>query len=367
MKPASLALVLVAAVACSNKDKTSVATSNSPAGARDARPRGDAQLDRAGNVVLPAPAAVPVPPADRAPLPAGAPAATTTPALVALGELLFFERRLSADGTTRCASCHDPAHGFAGVDAHSQNALGKPAPRHTPTLYDLAWAKELAWDGRGGEPVKFVMGHLTAQLGLALDDSIRRVQESPTYRAMLERAGAIENPARMAGAALTAYALTRYSPDAPWDAHVRGDANAVGADAIAGEALFTGKARCSKCHVPPLYSDHDYHRLGLVASPDDGRGRVDDGKIGAFRTPTLRGAALRKRFFHDGSAASLEDAVDWHLAGGTGQGATPDQIDPELQAVTLTERERAQLLAFVRALSPASVTFTPPVLPEDLP
>jgi cytochrome c peroxidase len=360
-------LGLATGLAACGKDRAAVATGDSQAAARDARPRSDVLLDRDGDVVLPPPAPVPSVPPGRPPFPAMG-ASWPSAAPVALGELLFFERRLGADGTTRCASCHDPGHGYAGVDARSQNALGKPAPRHTPTLFDLGWAVELGWDGRGPDRITFVMGHVTAQLGVALDDSARRLLESPTYRAHLERAGGTRMPARVAGAALTAYALTRYSPEAPWDRHQRGDGSAVGADVIAGEALFTGKAQCARCHQPPLYSDHDYHRLGLIAEPDDGRGRDDEAAIGAFRTPTLRGAALRQRFFHDGSAASLEDAIDWHVAGGTGQGATADAIDPALVPVRLTEAERGELLAFVRALSPSPWSPpVPPALPEDLP
>jgi cytochrome c peroxidase len=370
---AAAAVVVAALAACSNKDRAGVATSDSTGAARDARPRSDALLDREGEVVLPPAAPVPTPPAGRPPLPPAVPStdpASTpgpTPAEVALGELLFFERRLAADGTTRCASCHDPAHGYAGVDPLSQNALGKTAARHTPTLLDLAWPGELGWDGRGADRVKFVMGHVTAQLGIALDDSARRLLESPVYRAHLRRAGSLASPARTAGAALTAYALTRYSPEAPWDQHERGVKGAVTAEAIAGRALFDGKAGCATCHEPPLYTDHRYHRLGLVATPDDGRGRIDETATGGFKTPTLRGAALRARFFHDGSAASLDDAIDWHLEGGTGQDAAADAIDPDLHPVALTAAERAALLAFVRSLSPAPATFTPPALPEDLP
>jgi len=118
---------------------------------------------------------------------------------------------------------------------------------------------------------------------------------------------------------------------------------------VAGYALFTGKARCGSCHPPPLYTDHDYHRLGLIASPDDGRGRVDPALAGAFKTPSLVGLARSAPYYHDGSAATLDAAIDWHLAGGRGQGADPSVIDPGLAPVTLTPAERAQLGAFVAA------------------
>ncbi len=329
---------------------------------------GPVALGKNGEVVLPPAPPVPVPPPGRPPLP---PPTETSPAPtpddVALGELLFFERRLGADGITRCAACHDPAHGYSGVDPRAKNALGKLNVRHTPSLYDLGWHTELGWDGRGGDRVKFVMGHATGQLGASFDDTARRLIESPTYLAHLRRAGSELRPGRTAGLALTAYALTRFGAESPWDRQERGVAGSVSPEAIAGYELFKGKAQCATCHTPPLYTDLAYHRLGLIASPDDGRGVVDSAAQGAFKTPTLRGSALHARFFHDGSAATLDDAIDWHLEGGTGQGADPSIIDPALPPITLTADERTALLAFVRALSPPPSTPTPPTLPEDLP
>jgi cytochrome c peroxidase len=130
----------------------------------------------------------------------------------------------------------------------------------------------------------------------------------------------------------------------------------VAADVKAGYQLFLGKAQCATCHPPPLYTDNGFHRLGLIALKDEGHGRVDPAAAGAFATPTLRGAANRSSFFHDGSATSLDAAIAWHLDGGTGQGADPGIVD--LKKIALSETERAQLGAFVRALS------SPPVLPK---
>jgi cytochrome c peroxidase len=358
------ATLLVATVAAcgSKRDRPTVLRDD---GGLATSPGRDSAARPGGPVTLAAPPPVPTPPPGRPPLPPGATAPTA--AEVALGELLFHERRLGADGTTRCASCHDPAHGFAGVEARSQNALGKPSLRHTPTLLDVAWHPELAWDGRAGDRIKFVMGHATGQLGASLDDTARPLLESPTYRAHVARTGDINTPGHTAGAALTAYAMTRFSPESPWDRQERGVPDAVSAQAIAGYAVFTGKAQCATCHPPPLYTDLGYHRLGLIASPDDGRGRVDPAANGQFKTPTVRGAALRARFFHDGSAASLEAAIDWHLAGGVGQGATAADVDPALPPIQLTADERAALLAFVRALSAPLPAGPPPTLPEDFP
>ena len=200
-------------------------------------------------------------------------------------------------------------------------AAGRPSLRRAPAVVNLAWARELGWDGRGGDLVSWLPNHAKSQLDQSLDDAAVRLAASSTYAAHLVRAAAGRGHGDTVLAALAAFVQTRFAGASPWDAHEAGSAGAVTDDVVAGYQLFVGKALCGSCHPPPLYTDHDFHRLGLIASPDDGRGRVDPAQAGAFKTPGLRGAAARARFFHDGSAASLDAAIDWHLAGGRGQGA----------------------------------------------
>jgi cytochrome c peroxidase len=294
-------------------------------------------------------------------VPAGLPAppeqAAVTPEAVALGELLFWDTRLSINNRMSCAWCHDPAHGFAGA-RQEPTAAGKPNLRRAPALVNLAWAKQYGWDGRYGSLAELLPAHVRGQLGDDLAAAVTRISDVPGYRAHFARVGGAPT-ADAALTALTAYVLTRYAGDAPWDRLER--APSVPPDMKAGYAVFTGKAQCSVCHPPPLYTDHQYHRLGLIKVADEGRGRVEPAKQGAFKTPTLRGATMRSAYFHDASIESLDAAIDWHLAGGTGHGADPSIVD--LKAITLTPQERAQLGAFVRALTDAMVPDQKPRLP----
>jgi cytochrome c peroxidase len=298
----------------------------------------------------------PLPPAPPLPdVPAGLPPAPVSPAItpeaVALGELLFWDTRLSSTNKTSCATCHEPEHGFAGA-ARRETAAGKPNLRRAPTLVNLAWQKELGWDGRYAQLTEHLAAHVRGQLGGDLAEAMVRISDVPGYRQHLARAGGAAGPADTALAALAAYVSTRYEGGAPWDRLER--AADVPAELKAGYLLFTSRAQCAVCHTPPLYTDLRYHRLGLIKSPDGGRGLVDPAQQGAFKTPTLRGAAAREGFFHDGSAATLDEAIDWHLAGGTGQGADRSIIDPAIKKIALTAAERAQLGAFVRALTDAT-------------
>ena len=278
---------------------------------------------------------------------------------VALGELLFSDPRLSSTGELACADCHVPAHGFSG-DALAKTAAGKANLRRAPALVNLAWHDGLGWDGRFGSFAELIGPHAQGQLGIDLAAAVARIQDVPGYRAHFARVGGAS--AATAQKALEAFVLTRYAGDAPWDRVERSpDAPA---DIKAGYQLFTNKAQCGTCHPPPHYTDHRYHRLGLIAAADEGRGKVDPAQKGAFKTPTLRGAAAREAFFHDASGKSLDAAIDWHLAGGTGQGADASIIDPSLRKVSLSPKEREQLGAFVRALTDVSA---PPVAKPALP
>jgi cytochrome c peroxidase len=352
-RAAGSALALAAALtACSSRkpdrQPEQAPAAHPPVAATTAQPPAD--------VVLPPPPPVP-------PLPTGLPAppqqAAITAEAVALGAVLFHDRRLSVGGAVSCASCHAEATGYAG--GRTATALGRPNLRSAPPLVNAAWQRELGWDGFFDDLASHLAAHLHGQLGAAPDDAIAALADDATVRAHFRRAFARAPSGGDAIAALAAFVRTRYAGDARWDRVERGASDPLAVELKAGYALFTGKAQCSVCHPPPLYTDLAYHRLGLIASADEGRGRVAAAQRGAFKTPTLRDAALRTSFFHDGSATTLAQAVQWHLDGGVGQGAAPSIVDPALSPVALDARERAQLLAFVAALSrdPAPTSAPP--------
>jgi cytochrome c peroxidase len=305
-------------------------------------------------IVLAPPPPVPAVPAGLPPPPESV---AITAEAVALGELLFWDTRLSTNNRIACATCHVPDQDFAGY-AQQQNAGNKPNLRRAPPLANIAWQKEYGWDGRYTSLAELLAAHVRGQLGDDLSAAVSRIDGVPGYRAHFARLGG-EPSADVAMTALSAYVLTRYQGNSPWDRLER--APDLPADMKAGYALFTGKAQCSVCHTPPLYTDHQYHRIGLIKVADEGRGRVDSTKQGAFKTPTLRGATVRRAFFHDASVTTLDEAIDWHLAGGVGQGADPSIV--ELKKITLTAPERAQLGAFVRALTDAMAPNMKPQLP----
>jgi len=335
------ALLLALLAACSSKssggDDHQPKTTPTPetAQAGDAAPAGEVQLP-------------PAPPVARAPL--GLPATPspsynpTTPAKVALGRKLFFDVQLSAAGTMACAHCHDPQHGWGDPRRLSETAGGKLNLRHAPALANVAYAHELYWDGRVKPLEALILANWKGQMGANPDAIARRLGEDRLYEAHFRRAFDSAPTGDHTVEALAAFVRTIRSGDAPWDRYENGDRNAVGPDVVAGAALFRGKAQCGVCHPPPMYTDQQYYAVG-VGDParDPGRMIVTGSQAdrGAFRTPTLRGAAESGPYFHDGSAPTLEAVVDHFLGGASGR-----------EPIVLTPDERAQLLAFVRALTP---------------
>lgn len=237
-------------------------------------------------------------------------APTASAAVIAGGKALFAQH---------CASCHQPEHGFG-----DPRALSPGATRHTPTLYNVGYQPHFGWDGR--------------------DTRL----EARVEREFQEHAGIAQVSADDV-AAVSAYVRTIVSGDAPFDEFEAGDSEAVGQDVKRGHHVFRSVASCSSCHVPPLYTDHQFHNTG-IEHESAGR-RAVTGKArdqGRFKTPTLRSITRTAPYFHDGRAATLEQAVDLMLAGGI---ANPN-LDSGLTKIVLTAEQKRDLIAFLRSLDP---------------
>ena len=345
-------------------------TSDKPSPTKDdasthAPPGADAGNGSTSDVTLPPAPPLPAVPAGLPPLPDTPAISAITPDALALGTLLFYEPRLSATGKIACATCHDPAHGYSGGIDNA--ADGKPDLRRTPALVNLAWASSFGWDGRYPSIDLLLHTHVSGQLGDDLSRAVSRLEDLPDYKAHFARVGGA--PQDAASQALAAFVLTRYAGDAPWDRRepsARAPKPGGPPDAAtAGYLLFTGKAQCAVCHTPPLYTDYGFARIGKVGVPDEGRGRVDPTLVGAFKTPTLRGAAARKALFHTGDVTSLDDAIRWYeLVGADTTHHDPAKLHPALFHIALSPEEHAQLLAFLRALTSDTPAPAAPKLPQ---
>ena len=315
--------------------------------------------------------APPVPPAPRGlpetPSPKYNP---TTANKVMLGKLLFFDKRLSGKTTRSCGSCHIPEHGWADHKVRSATATGALNLRHTPSLYNVGYYKSLRWDGAMTTLEAFVLNHWRGQLAAVPRAIVARLHRIPEYRAHFSRSfgGRVISADRVVEA-LSAFLRTIRSGDSPWDIYeLNNDESAVSKATIAGSKLFRDTAQCGLCHPPPHYMDNLFHNIGIgfaTQSPDKGRAMVTENAAdtGAFRTPTLRGIGDTAPYFHDGSASSVKDAVGYSLSGGFH--TDNPWIDPKLKRISLSAKQVDELVAFLRALTPAQKPFVRPVLPRD--
>jgi cytochrome c peroxidase len=291
-----------------------------------------------------------------------------TPEKVALGELLFFDTRLSDNGAFACVTCHLPEKSWTDGKALSPKADGKVNTRHSPTMWNVGYAPEFYWDGRKKTLEEQILAAWQGQVGGTAETVIAKLERVPEYRVRFKRAFNEGPTAENIPRALAAFLRIKLrAGDTAWDRFQKKDEKqAASADVIAGAKVFTEKAGCALCHAPPLYTDMGYHNIGIGYrpgdKPDEGRGAITkvEAEKGAFKTPGLRGVELSAPYFHDGSVATLEEAVDFMLAGGHRE--NNPNIDPRLKPVKLTETERAQLLAFLRSLTPLPV-YEPPKLP----
>ena len=255
------------------------------------------------------------------------------------GRELFFDKRLSRDGTIACASCHDPERAFSDgrpVPIGVFNRLGR---RSAPALVNRGYGRAFLWDGRAAtleeqvlQPIQdrnemdMTLPEVSARVGLPIDEVSR---------------------------SLASFVRSLLSGGSSFDRFINGDRDALTADQQAGLQLFRGKANCTACHVGPTFSDERFHNTGVAwrdgRLTDEGRfgvtGRSED--RGAFKTPTLREVARTAPYMHDGTLVTLADVIEYYDSGGN---ANPG-LDSELRPLKLTPDEKRSLIAFLQTLN----------------
>ena len=285
-----------------------------------------------------------------------------TAAAVALGERLFFDPRLSADGTIRCASCHQPERAFSDSTSVSRGVYGRRGERNAPALINRAYGRAFFWDGRAPTLEQQVLHPIqdSVEMGQPLPALMRRLRGDGSYRSAFARAfgGASAIDSSTLSRALASYVRTLRSGNAPVDRWRDGDTAALTPSAQRGLLLFIGSANCVSCHVGSNFTDEQFHNTGVSArtaryatAEDPGRARVTGRArdAGAFKTPTLRDVARTGPYMHDGSLATLEDVVAFYDSGGR---ANPS-LDAEIRPLHLTLEQRRDVTAFLVALTGA--------------
>lgn len=315
-------------------------------------------------------------------------------AKVELGRKLFFETRLSGDASVSCASCHDPKLAFTDGKRVAEGIGGRHGTRNSPTLLNAMFNGGQFWDGRAAsleEQGKMPLVNPDEMGNKSLDDVVARIAAMPEYAREFQQVFGTFITIDGIAKAIAAFERTLVSANSPLDRYLAGDVDAMSEAARGGMALFRGKARCSVCHAFnqnfstfatfPFLTDMNYRNTGIAANYD-GFGALarramnaareqSDGvsaevarheragelgrflisgntlDVGAFRTPSLRNVELTAPYFHDGSAATLEDVVRYYVKGGN---PNPNR-DWQLEPVSLSDEEQRNLVDFLKSLT----------------
>ena len=320
-----------------------------------------------------------------------------------LGQFLFFDKRLSGEARFSCASCHDPARGFA--DGRALSAGVGTGRRNTPALWNVAYNRWFFWDGRADslwsqalKPMesKDEMGGSRAAIHrLVRDDRELRAAYEGVFGPFPEASdrAAVNRVFVSVGKALAAYQRRIVSRNAPFDIFAEGLRNgddtrlaALSEPARRGLALFVGRGQCRTCHVGPNFTDGEFHDIGVPdgagLQPDPGRADgittllgdefqagglfSDDTQSeaargtafldphaparGQVKTPSLRNAATTAPYMHQGQLATLRDVVRYYstLEGRRPPGPHDEKI---LAPLNLTDAEIDDMVAFLESLT----------------
>jgi parallel beta-helix repeat protein len=314
------------------------------------------------------------------------------PRRAALGRLLYYDPILSAKNDMSCATCHHPDLGYSdgrgksmgegGQGLGPSRSGGRVIRRGAPTIWNAAFSDTQFWDGRAKTLEDQARNPITApeEMGETDANLSTELATLPEYQALFDHAfgghmGSAINLQNVANA-IAAFERTQLSSRSPFDRYVAGDRSALTVSQRRGFDVFrSGQARCFECHSLPTFSSPNFKVIGVPKLDDEAldRGRGDivgaPGLVGAFKVPTLRNVALTAPYMHNGRFQTLEEVVDFYAkGGGPGFGVKTENLDDKIRPINFTFQQRADLIAFMHALTDESALAEPPRrVPSTLP
>src|SRR5882724_7822564 len=311
-----------------------------------------------------------------------------TPEKISLGQRLFFDRRLSVNGTISCSTCHDPAPAFTDRKPTSIGIQGRVGQRNAPTVLNALYNKTQFWDGRVNTLEEQAAQPIVnpSEMGQpSLDAAVARIAAVGEYQRAFRRVfGRAPNGPDLVRA-IASYERTQLSFGSPFDHFIAGEANAIDDAAKRGWEIFNTRGGCNKCHAltedkrdVSNFTDHDFHNIGIgiirhnvvalarqaeqlvnsgdAAAIDRAAIQTDLSALGrflvtkkepdtaAFKTPNLRNVLVTGPYFHDGSQETLWDVMDHY---NKGDGLQNPYLDEDTQPLALTERDIDDVVAFL--------------------
>ena len=313
-----------------------------------------------------------------------------TRAKIELGRQLYFDRRLSVDGTVSCADCHHPDEGYARHTQFGEGIQGLTGNRNSPVSFNRIVSRAQFWDGRAATLEDQAIGPIAnpIEMGNTHDVCVQTLKDIDGYTVQFEKifndGVTIEN----VGKAIASFERAIVTGPSPYDYYEplaafekqfadylaedeieyfeedepelyaqyvklkqASSAHPISESAKRGYALFfSERVNCTKCHSGANFTDEQYHNLGVgmdADEPDVGRyaETKEDKDFGAFKTPTIRNIVDTAPYMHDGSQETLEEVVEWYNKGGHKN----PHLSADIKPLELTEQEKADLVAFMKA------------------
>jgi len=308
---------------------------------------------------------------------------------VALGRKLYFDKRLSADGTVSCATCHDVTRGFTDQLAVSEGIKDQLGRRNAPTTLNVTLLQIVFLDGRSPTLEHQAKQPIINPIEMGMPDgqaAVDAIKGDAEYQAAFKKAYGRKVNYDDIGRAIAAFERTLVFVDSPFRRFLDGDEDAISAEAEEGWELYNEKGRCMTCHPMnpsnPLGTDNRFHNVGVSARHQDFEGlakqalkameedpserKLDElalstdmselgrfmvtknrSDIGAFRTPLLLNIGITPPYMHDGTVETLWDVMDHYNKGGEANLF----LDGGMEPLALTEEEINSIVAFLFSLT----------------
>lgn len=308
---------------------------------------------------------------------------------IALGKQLYFDPRVSLNGTVSCATCHNPEKGWTDSLPTTIGIGGAANGRNSPTVLNTVYSKVMFWDGRAPSLEAQAQGPVQAATEMGNQTHaqiIERLRTIPGYREQFMKVFGTDVNMDGFAKAVAAFERTALTGNSAYDKYAAGDMKALSESAKRGMMLFglrldfedefqpqgvvLKKANCSSCHIGVNFSDDQFHNIGVGADKngklaDLGRwaaeavGAKNPASIGAFKTPILRDITRTGPYMHDGSEDTLEKVVEYYNKGGNPNA----YLSKDIKALNLTDQEKKDLVEFMKALDGEVIPVALPKLP----
>lgn len=273
--------------------------------------------------------------------------------IIQLGKQLFYDPVLSADSSISCASCHIQSNAFADNQQLSTGINNRKGTRNAPPLFNLAWQNSFFWDGGVSNLETQAIAPIVneAEMGHNLFALADRLNADRKYKDLFSLAFNDDSIyTQRIITALAYFEKTLISAGSKYDSYISGNYYPFLFNFTERAGLELVEKKCGPCHSGPLFTDFSFRNNGLDSVFSDlGRGRItlDPTDNGKFKVPTLRNLDFTAPYMHDGRFATLDEVLDHY--------ASPDtnspNIAPEMRTISLTEKEKKDIIAFLHALS----------------